>query len=495
MKKRRAKIVCTLGPATSSAQMIDHLVRAGMDVARLNFSHGTHDEHARAVFLARRASGHHEKPLGILADLQGPKIRTGALERGAPVRLRFGQRFTLTTKNIIGTAEAVSTTFRALPESVHKGDRILLSDGQIALRVLSVRGREVVCHVEDGGDLREHQGINLPGVKLKIPSLTPKDRKDLAFALQLGADYIALSFVRTAADVRAAKAVIARAGKNTPVIAKLEKPEAIENLDEILSVADGVMVARGDLGAEMSPEKVPVVQKQIISRARNALVPVITATQMLDSMQRNPRPTRAEASDVANAIFDGSDALMLSGETASGSYPLEALAMMDRIIREAETSITDPPRPARFAELHIAETNAEAICHAAEELRMKLVVVFTETGFSARLVSKYRPPAPIVCFTPNPDTRRRLSLLWGVLPRRIAGIRSIEELAKVAEERLREERLVRRGDIVGIIAGTPLGAHGSTNLMRILRVGGGFIRRSFLGRKPAESRRRSSRSN
>ncbi len=472
MNRRRAKIVCTLGPSSSSPTVIEKLVGAGMDVARLNFSHGTHADHAHNIASVRHAGVHHEKPIAILADLQGPKIRTGQLKDGRPVRLRFGQKLTITTKTMIGDAEAISTTFRALPESVHKGDQILLSDGDIALRVLSTHGREVVCQVENGGDLGEHKGINLPGIKLKIPSLTPKDRIDLKFALEHGADYVALSFVRTARDVRAAKAAIARAGKSIPVIAKLEKPEAIENLDEILAIADGVMVARGDLGVEMPPEKVPVVQKHIISRSRNALIPVITATQMLDSMQKNPRPTRAEASDVANAIFDGSDALMLSGETAAGLYPLESVRMMDRIICEAEAAITELPRPARFAEIHIGEAIAEAVCHAAEELHMNVVAVFTETGLSARLVSKYRPRAPIVAFSPNPETRRRMSLLWGVLPRRIANLHNIDELARVAEERLVEEKLAKRGNVVGIIAGTPLGARGTTNLLRLVRIGG-----------------------
>jgi pyruvate kinase len=281
--------------------------------------------------------------------------------------------------------------------------------------------------------------------------------------------------------VRAAKAAIARAGKTTPVIAKIEKPEALEHLDEILRAADGVMVARGDLGVEMSPEKVPVAQKEIISRARNALKPVITATQMLDSMENSPRPTRAEASDVANAVFDGSDALMLSGETAVGSFPIESVAMMDRIIREAESSVTQLPRPARFGELHVGEVVAEAICHAAEELRMSAVAVFTESGFSARLVSKYRPRAPIVGFSPNQETRRRLSLYWGVLPRRIDRIRSIDELARIAEARLREERVVQRGHIVGIVAGTPLGARGTTNMMRLMKVGENAARKSASG--------------
>ena len=452
--------------------MIDKLVHAGMDVARLNFSHGTHEDRVRMVAALRRASAHYEKPIGVLADLQGPKIRTGKLVNGKPIRLRFGQRFVITTRNIPGTEEGVSTTFRALPESVRKGDRILLSDGDIALRVISTHGQDVVTQVENPGDLGEHKGINLPGIKLDIPSMTAKDRKDLQSALIIGADYLALSFVRTAADVRAAKLAIARAGKDTPVIAKLEKPQAIDNLDEILAVADGVMVARGDLGVEMSPEKVPVVQKQIILKARNALIPVITATQMLDSMQKNPRPTRAEASDVANAIFDGSDALMLSGETAAGLYPLESVMMMDRIIREAEASVTQLPRPARSGNLQINEVIAEAICHAAEELNLKVVVVFTEKGSSAGLVSKYRPRAPIVAFSPVQQTRRRLALYWGVLPRSMSAVHDIDKLAARAEKRLLEEKLVKRGDIIGMVAGTPIGTTGSTNLMRLLRIGG-----------------------
>jgi pyruvate kinase len=452
--------------------MIDKLVHAGMDVARLNFSHGTHEDRVRMVAALRRASAHYEKPIGVLADLQGPKIRTGKLVNGKPIRLRFGQRFVITTRNIPGAEEGVSTTFRALPASVHKGDRILLSDGDIALRVISTHGQDVITQVENPGELGEHKGINLPGIKLDIPSMTAKDRKDLRSALTIGADYLALSFVRTAADVRAAKHAIARAGKDTPVIAKLEKPEAIDNLDEILEIADGVMVARGDLGVEMSPEKVPVVQKQIILKARNALIPVITATQMLDSMQKNPRPTRAEASDVANAIFDGSDALMLSGETAAGLYPLESVMMMDRIIREAEASVTQLPRPARSGNLQINEVIAEAICHAAEELHLKVVAVFTEKGSSAGLVSKYRPRAPIVAFSPVQETRRRLALFWGVLPRSMGAVHDIDKLAATAEKRLLEEKLVKRGDIIGVVAGTPIGTTGSTNLMRLLRIGG-----------------------
>ncbi len=470
MTERKAKIVCTLGPACDSSEMIDKMIQAGMDVARLNFSHGAPADHARRVNQVRKASIRHQKPIAILADLQGPKIRTGELEGGKPVQLHFGQRFIITSRHIKGTAAGVSTTFQALPAAVKKGDPILLCDGRIALRVVSTSGRDVICQVENGGELGEHKGINLPGVVLKIPSMTPKDRRDLLVAIELEVSFVAMSFVRSAADVIAGKKAIARAGGKIPIIAKLEKPQAIDNLDEILNVADGVMVARGDLGVEMSPEKVPVVQKQIIMRARNALIPVITATQMLDSMQDNPRPTRAEASDVANAIFDGSDALMLSGETAAGHYPLESLEMMDRIICEAEASVTDLPRPARFAELHINETIAEAICHAAEELRLKAIAVFTESGSSARLVSKYRPRAPIIGFSANFETRRRMGLLWGVLPRTISDVADIDHLVKAAEKRMLAEGLVQKGDIVGIVAGTPLRASGTTNLMKLHRI-------------------------
>jgi pyruvate kinase len=469
---RKAKIVCTLGPATSSPEMIDKLIQAGMDVARLNYSHGTHEDRARMVKDLRKASAKRERPIAVLADLQGPKIRTGKLQHGKPVHLYFGKKFRITTKPLIGTEEGVSTTFAALPASVRKGDRILLSDGDIALRVISTSSNEVVTQIENGGDLGENKGINLPGVKLKIPSLTPKDRKDLVQALAIGANYIALSFVRSAKDIRAAKAAIAREGKDTPVIAKLEKPEAIDNLDEILAITDGVMVARGDLGVEMNPEKVPVVQKQIILKARDALVPVITATQMLDSMQKNPRPTRAEASDVANAVFDGTDALMLSGETASGLYPIESVLMMARIIVEAEASVTSMARPVHVGDLQINEAIAEAICHTAEELSLKALAVFTETGSSAALVSKYRPRTPIIGFSPVRETRRRMSLYWSVLPRSIDREYDIDSLAASAEKRLLEEKLVKKGDIVGVIAGTPLATQGTTNLIRLIRIGG-----------------------
>ena len=472
MAFRHSKIVCTIGPATRSPRMIRRLLEAGMDVARLNFSHGTHQEHAHSIAMLRDAAIEHEKPIAILADLQGPKIRTGPLAGSRPVQLRAGQRFVITTSRILGDSTRVNTTFTPLPREVHRGDRILLSDGLIELRVQRVRGREVICEVVNGGALGEHKGINLPGIKLRVPALTPKDRADLAFALKHGANYIAVSFVRRPEDVLLAKSLVRRAGLDTPVIAKLEKPEAIGNLDAILRAADGVMVARGDLGVEMSPERVPVVQKTIIARAREFRKPVITATQMLESMTENPRPTRAEASDVANAVFDGSDAVMLSAETATGKYPVEAVSMMARIIEEAESSITEFPRPAPQEQLKVAETVAELVCHASRELHMKLIAVFTHSGFTARLVSRYRPLVPIIAFSPVAETRRRMALIWGVRPRNIRDIQKIDGLAAVAEKRLVEERLVRKGDVIGIVAGTPMGIRGSTNFMKFHVIGG-----------------------
>jgi pyruvate kinase len=471
MISRHSKIVCTIGPATQSLRMIRKLIEAGMDVARLNFSHGTHEEHAQNIAALREASVLMKKPIAILADLQGPKIRTGTLAGGGSVALRTGQKFVITTAKVLGDSTRVNTTFRPLPHEVKTGHRILLSDGLIALRVERVQGQEVHCHVVNGGMLGEHKGINLPGVALHVPALTEKDRSDLRFALKHAVDYIAVSFVRRPEDVLLAKSLIRRAKKDTPVIAKLEKPEAIENLEEILRVSDGVMVARGDLGVEMNPERVPVVQKNIIVRAREIRRPVITATQMLESMTENPRPTRAEASDVANAIFDGSDAVMLSAETATGKYPLEAVSMMARIIEQAEESIHEYPRPATQERLKVPETVAELVCHASRELHMKLIAVFTHSGFTARLVSRYRPLVPIVAFSPEVHTRRRMALLWGVNPRSISDIKKIDGLAMIAEKRLMEERLVRKGDVIGIVAGTPMGIRGSTNFMKFHVIG------------------------
>ena len=469
--RRRAKIVATLGPSCNTEPVFRELVRAGLDVARLNFSHGTHPEKLKLIEMVRKVSGEEGKPICILGDLQGPKIRTGRLKNRIPVQLKAGQKLTITPRDIAGTSTLIATTFPTLAENLEPGARILLSDGLIELYVIAVHGQDTECEVVNGGMLGEHKGINLPGIPVRVPSLTAKDEEDLEFAIKSGVDAIAVSFVRTAEDIRLVRHRVAAMGAETWIIAKLEKPEAIDNLDEILAIADGVMVARGDLGVEMNPERVPVVQKQIILKARDALKPVITATQMLDSMQKNPRPTRAEASDVANAVFDGTDALMLSGETASGLYPLESVEMMSRIIVEAEASVTALPRPVHSGDLQINEAIAEAICHAAEELQLKAIAVFTETGGSAALVSKYRPRTPIIGFSPERETRRKMALYWNVFPRSIDRSYDIDTLAASAEKRLLEEKLVKKGDIVGIIAGTPLATQGTTNLMRLIRIG------------------------
>ena len=466
---RRAKIVCTLGPASRSEAVLRDLMRLGMDVARLNFSHGTHDEHARMIDRLRRVATKEGRSICILQDLQGPKIRTGRLKHRTPVALKTGGRVTIIPRDIAGTASVIPTTFKSLAQEVEVGSRILLSDGLIELRVVAVRGDDVECEVINGGLLGEHKGINLPGTLVRVPSLTDKDEKDLRFGLKHGVDMVAASFIRNANDVRAVKGVVQEHRSDTWVISKLEKPQAVEepNLEEILDVSDGVMVARGDLGVEMPPEKVPVIQKLVIRRAAEWRKPVITATQMLESMKENPRPTRAEASDVANAIFDGSDAVMLSAETASGKYPRETVAMMAKIVLEAESNMPEQlPRRRHKAHLSISETICESVAHAAQDLDMKAICVYTESGGTARLISKYRPQAPIYAFSPNERVRSRLHLMWGVQPIQSEPARSAEQMVSHAEDLLLERQAVQPNDTIAIVAGTGF-TTGSTNFMRL----------------------------
>ena len=466
---RRAKIICTIGPACNNEAMMRELLRLGMDIARLNFSHGTHEEHARNIHLLRRSAEREGRTVCILQDLQGPKIRTGMLEQRKPVLLKTGSIVTITPQEIPGNATRISTTFPDLARELRPGARILLSDGLIELRVRAIRRKDVLCDVINGGVLGEHKGINLPGIALSIPALTAKDRKDLEFGLSHGVDVVALSFVRTAADVTEAKRIIASHHSDVPVIAKLEKPQAIDHLEEILEAADGVMVARGDLGVEMAPEKVPVIQKHVIRRAAVCRKPVITATQMLESMIENPRPTRAEASDVANAIFDGTDAVMLSAETASGQYPRESVAIMSRIVVEAESNMQDLGQVRRRRErrfLSVAETICEAIAHAAEDLPMGAIAIFTETGNTARMISKFRPKAPIYAFTHVEPVVHRMNLYWGVHPVRCRQPHSVEQMVITAEQDLVRRGLLKPKDVLGVVAGTRQ-ASGSTNLMRL----------------------------
>jgi len=449
-------------------------MRLGMDVARLNFSHGTHPEHASRIQRLRKAARHLKRTICILQDLQGPKIRTGRLKDGKAVELKTGSILTITPREVAGTSELVSTDFAGLAREVEPGSRVLLSDGRIELRVRAVRGRDVECEVRNGGMLAEHQGINLPGAAVAIPALTEKDKIDLQFGLKQGVDVVALSFVRSADDIRMAKSLMVEFGKSVPIVAKLEKPQAIERLEEILEVTNGVMIARGDLGVEMPPERVPIIQKQVIQRAGVWRKPVITATQMLESMTANPRPTRAEASDVANAIFDGTDAVMLSGETASGHYPREAVAMMARIILEAETSIAQsPPVPRRRHETHrysVAETICESIAHAAEDLPMRAIAVFTKTGNTARMLSKHRPKVGIYAFSRHLEVCNRMNALWGVHPVHKEGWESAESMLKTAENELLPKGLIQAGDVLGLVAGTKF-MSGATNFMRLHTVG------------------------
>jgi pyruvate kinase len=419
--------------------------------------------------MVRKVAQEEQKPICILGDLQGPKIRTGRLKNRIPVQLKTGQRLTITPREIPGTATIISTTFPTLAENLEPGARILLSDGLIELRVIEVPDADVECEVINGGTLGEHKGINLPGIPVRVPSLTEKDELDLEFAVKNGVDAIAVSFVRTAEDVRLVKDRIHSLGADTWVVAKLEKPQAIDNLESILEVTDGVMVARGDLGVEMPPEKVPAIQKHVIRRAAAYRKPVITATQMLESMIENPRPTRAEASDVANAVYDGTDAVMLSAESAAGKYPVEAVKMMAKIVIETETQLREGPnhngRPAHMR-LSVAETICESMAHAAEDLELAAIAVFTETGTTARQLSKYHPKPPIYALSSIEPVINRMNLLWGVHPILCAKAHTAEQMVDMAEQLLEGNGFARPQDIVGIVAGTRTKS-GSTNFLRL----------------------------
>jgi len=468
---RRTKIVCTLGPATRSLPAIRNLIRAGMDMARLNFSHGTQEEHAQTAAWVRQAAVEARRPIAILQDLAGPKIRTGLLRGRRPVTLRAGQRLRLTPEQIPGWSRLVSVTYPRLAQEVRKGDRILLTDGLIELRVLGTSQGEVETEIVNGGVLGEHKGVNLPGSRLSIESVTPKDEDDLAFGVRLGVDYVAISFVRRARDVRRVKALLAGMNARIPVIAKLEKPEAVRNLDSILAASDGIMVARGDLGVEMPLERVPLIQKEMIEKAGAARIPVITATQMLESMTQNPRPTRAEASDVANAILDGTDAVMLSAETASGRYPVQAVETMVRIARQADQKNEENLDRRRMKRPDIAETISESVVHAAHTLSVRAIVVFTRSGSTARLISKYRPPCPVYAFCHDDSIANRAALYWGVSPIAMPLEEGQDTTIAQAEAELLRRKQVAPGDTLAIAAGAP-GQPGQTNLMKLIRVGG-----------------------
>jgi pyruvate kinase len=473
---RRAKIICTIGPAVYSPEAIAQLIAGGMDAARLNFSHGSYDDHARVINWLRAASDRLGKPVAIIADLQGPKIRTGGTGDGQPVLLHPGQRFVLTTDHLVGSSDAMSVTYEYLPHDVQPGDRILLDDGLLELRVVRTDNLRVVeTEVVVGGLLGEHKGINLPGVMLRTAALTEKDQADLEFALAHGVDYVALSFVRRAEDLILARQAMQRVGRSVPLIAKIEKPEALTNFDTILTLADAIMVARGDLGVELPPEQVPVVQKEIIRQCNHRGLPVIIATQMLNSMIEHPRPTRAEASDVANAIFDGADVVMLSGETASGAYPIEAVTMMDRIVRAAEEQHAKErpttPREPLSIPADFPEVTCGIACRAARETGATVIAAFTMSGLTARLLARFRPIAPVVAFSPNEEVRRQLALFWGVLPRDMEPVTRTEILARRGEETLLSGGFARPGDRIVLVFGAPIAAVvGQTNSLRLHQI-------------------------
>jgi pyruvate kinase len=473
----RTKIIATIGPASLAVDTLVKMIQAGMDVVRLNFSHGTHDIHKLVLENVREASRRTGEPISILQDLSGPKIRTGLLEEPT-VTLKTGEQVTFTIDDIRGTEKLVSTTYKRLPQDVRIGDTILLDDGKIKLRVASKTEKEVTCDIVNGGILAEKKGMNLPGVKVSVASFTEKDVEDLRFGLANDIDYVALSFVRTADDIRQLREVIIKEvqkGKRVPIVAKIEKPEAVENIDAIIAETDALMVARGDLGVELPPEDVPLVQKMIVRKCNEAGVPVIVATQMLESMIGNPRPTRAEANDVANAVLDGADAVMLSGETSVGAYPVEAVQTMDRIIRKAEEQHRDhldiAKRPSN-PEYISFDAIGRAACVIAEQVNAKVIVTVTHSGFSAMNTAKYRPKARIIAVTAREKILRRLNLIWGVHGLIVPDIESedTDKALKRINEELLKAGMIQPGDYVVTTVGIPLFARGSTNTIKVEKV-------------------------
>ncbi|MBV2366814.1 pyruvate kinase [Streptomonospora nanhaiensis] len=467
---RRAKIVATLGPATSSPETIRALVDAGLDVARLNLSHGTHEDHHTSYTNVRAAAEATGRSVGILADLQGPKIRLGTFPDG-PVELVAGDEFTVTVEDVPGDRHQVSTTYKGLPGDVRPGDRVLIDDGRVVLECVKTTSTEVQTRVLIGGQVSNHKGLNLPGVAVSVPALTEKDEADLRWALEEGVDMVALSFVRSPSDAEDVHQIMDEVGVRVPLIAKIEKPQAVERLQDIIEVFDGVMVARGDLGVELPLENVPMVQKRAIERCRDKAKPVIVATQMLESMISAPRPTRAEASDVANAVLDGADAVMLSGETSVGRYPIETVETMARIVAAAEQ---ESLRASHILN-RVPETTGGAIARAAAEVGAtvgaKALVAFTMSGETARRLARYRSPIPLMAFTTSGATRAQLSLTWGVETHCVPWVDHTDEMVRQVESELLDMGVYQKGDKIVIVAGSPPGTPGSTNFLRVHRIG------------------------
>src|SRR5690625_2037526 len=467
---RKAKIVCTLGPATESEEQIQALVDAGMDVARINCSHGHPDQHEQMYHRVRAAAKAAGRAVAVLVDLQGPKIRLGTFA-GGEVQLTEGNTFTITTEDVEGTAEIASTTYAGLPGDCVPGDVILIDDGLVSVRIIEVDGPRVVTRVEVGGPVSDHKGLNLPGVAVSVPALTAKDEDDLRWALRLGADFIALSFVRAPEDIHGVREIMAQEGRKAPVIAKIEKPQAVDKLADIVATFDGVMVARGDLGVELPLEEVPLVQKRAVELARRHAKPAIVATQVLDSMISNPRPTRAEVSDCANAILAGADAVMLSRETSLGGYPIEAVRTMARIVTKIEEEGLDRIAPLGSTPATRSGSITLAASEIGETLGVKYLVTFTQSGDSARRMSRLRPRIPLVAFTPLESTRNTLALSWGVQTYQVPPVSHTDEMVRQVDQVLGESKLVEQGERVVIVAGMPPGQIGSTNFVRVHDVG------------------------
>ncbi|AIE61006.1 pyruvate kinase [Bacillus methanolicus] len=487
---RRTKIVCTIGPASESVEKLTQLIEAGMNVARLNFSHGNHEEHAQRIKNIREAAERTGKNIAILLDTKGPEIRTHDMENGA-IELKAGQEIIISMKEVLGTPEKFSVTYTGLIDDVQKGSKILLDDGLIELEVTKIdkANNEIHTKILNSGILKNKKGVNVPGVSVKLPGITEKDENDIIFGIEHGIDFIAASFVRRAKDVLEIRQLLEeRNATNIHIIPKIENQEGVDNIDEILEVSDGLMVARGDLGVELPAEEVPLVQKKLIKKCNALGKPVITATQMLDSMQRNPRPTRAEASDVANAIFDGTDAIMLSGETAAGQYPVEAVQTMHNIASRAESALNHNEIlsiRSKDNEHNITDAIGQSVAHTALNLDVNAIITPTESGHTARMISKYRPKVPIVAVTSNDFVRRRLALVWGVYPLLGKEATTTDEMLEIAVQESLNSGIVTNGDLVVITAGVPVGESGTTNLMKIHVVGDSIIKGQGIGRKSA----------
>ncbi|WP_432352207.1 pyruvate kinase [Sporosarcina sp. A2] len=490
---RKTKIVCTIGPASESPELLEQLIDAGMNVARLNFSHGDHDEHLQRIKAIRKAAKSKQKTVGILLDTKGPEIRTHTMENGL-IELQAGQHIDVSMHEVVGTKERFSITYDQLIHDVDPDDTILLDDGLVMLKVLGKNLAEGLIHTEimNAGELKNKKGVNVPGVSVQLPGITDKDKQDILFGIEQGIDFVAASFVRRAEDVLEIRELLEKNnGSAIHIIPKIENQEGVDNIDTIIEVSDGLMVARGDLGVEIPPEEVPVIQKQLINKCNQAGKPVITATQMLDSMQRNPRPTRAEASDVANAIFDGTDAIMLSGETAAGLYPVESVETMVRIANKIEESFDYRSFiSTRRREKHGNLTDAigQAAAYTAINLKVKAVIAPTESGTTARMIAKYRPGCPIIAVTSSEQVARRLSLVWGAYPIVGNGVSSIDSILEVSVEESVKHKYVTHGDVVIITAGVPVGEAGTTNLMKIHVIGDLLAKGQGIGKSVAYGR-------